>query len=247
MHDRQMQHDQWLQHLDGAFRHLVTNAMDIQDMQEIQAANQTRIVEAVNTKIEELGSAIDEKTAEVQAMGFFSGMVDWFKIGAVAAAIYAVVAFFNTRLAPMFAAVGTLFYLFQDVIWKGKEQVQDVGKAIDVGAAWESLLYWLPLLIGLVAGLAVVYGLAVSMRRRWMKRTAAKMLESRLESAELQNATAPKEGPFARQSLVQSGKVQRGQPYTPNIRKPALIMTPVSSEQHERDGDRVRRAVSVPV
>lgn len=88
MATHQSSHNNWLQRLDSAFANLQETAVSLGQMQQIHAENQTRLFEDLSLRVGETESAfgamvgkmgtlatlIDEKTAIVGALGFFSGL-----------------------------------------------------------------------------------------------------------------------------------------------------------------------------
>lgn len=177
MHNRQTEHDLWLQGLDAALNQLAHTTLALKDLQEAQAANQTALLDTVNAKIENLGSAIDAKTHAVRALTLFG---DFGPVARLAAAVGLVVAagvvdrrlavgvalYFGLGYAVTGAAAGRAWLSDKSGSARWREAVTG-----SMQQQWsEAARHYFPILLPVLAMLCLGIGVTAMWATKWVAR-----------------------------------------------------------------------------
>ena len=162
--DKQLSHEEWLAGLNGALDNLMLGMLSMKETQEAQAANQSAMVEHINTKIENLGVAIDEKTEAVKGLQVFGDLGGITKL-LVAGVILLAALHFHPGIAAAIALVLGGGYLVATLELREKMRI-----GVDEGpirhAAGMLLEYW-PALLPLMAIGSMG---AMALLRSWKRR-----------------------------------------------------------------------------
>ena len=123
MYGRQTEHDRWLQGLDKAFEKLHVSSVILRELQESQAANQTSMMEsmqgrvaetegfvsAVNEKIKDLGTTIDEKTKMLSDWSMLGSFSDFIRTAVLLVGVCSIAVLKPRVAAGLALVVGTVY------------------------------------------------------------------------------------------------------------------------------------------